>query len=53
MVNASLKNPDGAFDAKWTRFAWEARHFLNLTRIAAGQDAPAATGARLCKNRKA
>jgi hypothetical protein len=52
-VESLFQNPDGAFDAKWTRFAWEARHFLNLTRITAGQDAPAATGARLCKNRKA
>jgi hypothetical protein len=53
MMESLFQNPDGAFDAKWTRFAWEARHFLGLARITAGQDGPAVTGARLCKNRKA
>jgi hypothetical protein len=53
MVESLFQIPMELFDAKWTGFAWEARHFLGLARITAGQDSPAATGARLCKNRKA
>jgi hypothetical protein len=33
------------FSAKWTRFAWDARHFCYIGANTAGQDAPAVTGA--------
>jgi hypothetical protein len=37
------------FQAKWTRFAWEARQLSSIGAVAAGQDSPAVTAARLCE----